>query len=517
MTSNLISGVKRIFQTSKEDPLGAVPFPALLELWNRRCARYPFYSAPQDGARRVGVLVTPWLGTPVSFFNLEVARMLAGQGEHVHVMLDVANVFGNAASPDEVQGLRSAVNALPDSIQKISLEDCLPTAGDPEDEVFARGLLYENGVWRMRGEARAGEFVARKTSTLSALASHVSRVRHLLAESGIDWLLIPGGIWGLSSIYVEAARRAGIAFTTYDSGAQILVVCQNGVASHQADIPLALTLTESAMAARPAYRDQIIAWSHRELDERVKGRGNYITFQTQAAAGSSPFNYNVLVPLNLRWDSAALGRQRLFATVDDWVAAIVEWGAGEPLARVCIRQHPIERRAAWKSSDDVGQRLRERNPAGDRVRFIGAEEPVSTYDLLGSVRVVLPFTSSMGVEAPMLGIPVITAAHSYYEDLPFVHRAESVVHYFQLLSQSLHDGLTVSPAQGENAAIVYYLTQHCNLMPSSFTAAPADFLSWVEVSPEELWARPDTQDLQRALLTGKPLSFIRFERYLAEA
>jgi hypothetical protein len=54
-------------------------------------------------------------------------------------------------------------------------------------------------------------------------------------------------------------------------------------------------------------------------------------------------------------------------------------------------------------------------------------------------------------------------------------------------------------------------------MPTGFTAAPTDFVEWVKVPPDELWQREDLKDLQRALLAGEPLAYIRQQRFVAEA
>ncbi|MDB6151273.1 MAG: capsule polysaccharide biosynthesis protein, partial [Chthoniobacter sp.] len=463
------------------------------------------------GARKSAVLVTPWLGTSVPFFSLEIARMLAEEGEQVQVLFDATDVFGNAPSSMEIEDLREAVAGIERYVPVSRTETWASAVCAEEDLTFARQLVYENGIWRTRGEAGAGAFAARKESLLENVAKHLRRVEDFIAASGIEWLLIPGGIWGLSGIYVRAAQRAGVPFVTYDSGKKILILCQNGIAAHQADIPKAL----ESLKADLGHDSKLSAceWARAECAERLSGRGNYNVFQAHAATGETGAECNVLVPLNLRWDSAALGRQRLFASVKDWIGALVRWAETEPLARVCIRQHPIERRAAWRSSDDLGQFIRDLQPNPQRVRFIAAEDPVNTYDLLAQTKVLLPFTSSMAMEAGMRGIPVITSAQNYYESCEFVVRAESVDDYFALIGRALRGGIELPSSAPDDAALVYYLTQRCNLMKTSFTAESVEFLEWSRVSPEVLWQEPEAQDLRRALRGGEPLSFIRHQRF----
>jgi hypothetical protein len=513
----LAATVSKLFSRQPAAPSRKDAYDELVRVWQERCTSFPVTYAPRPGGRKFAVLVTPWLGTAASFFNMEVARMLAADGGDVRVIFDACDVFGNAPARHEVEGLEASVRALPAAMTVMWVTEDSQVSETLADEEAARRAIYENGIWRTRGETGAAKFVERKESSLAQLRQHVARVRELVARSGIEWLLVPGGVWGISGLYVAAAQSAGVRLMTYDSGKRALVICQDGIATHQADIARAYPLVMAALAERPAQRARILEWSRRELAERTAGRGSYLNFQKQAATGRAEGDANIFVPLNLRWDSAALSRTRLFPTVEDWITALVKWVATEPAARLCIRQHPAERNKVTASTDDVGALVRQINTAGERVRFVAAEDPVNSYDLLTTARVVLPFTSTLGMEAPMLGIPVVTSAKNYYETFRFASRAESAEHYFQLIAQAIHGELTVTPEASEDAALVYYLTQHCNFLLTVFTAEATEFLEWAKLSPAELWSRPDTLDLKRAIHTGEPISSIRFTRSLAES
>jgi hypothetical protein len=513
----LADTVTRLFTRRPAAPSRKEAYDELVRVWQERCANFPVAYAPRGSGRRFAVLVTPWLGTAASFFNMEVARMLAAEGEDARVIFDPSDVFGNAPVPHEIEGLEAAVRALPPELPVIRVSEASRASETAADEETARRTIYENGIWRTRGETSVGQFIERKEASLARLRQHVARVRELVAGSGIGWLLVPGGIWGISGLYVAAAQAAGVHLMTYDSGKRAIVTCQDGIATHQADIARAFPLVTKLLAEHPDHRPQVIEWSRRELSERTAGRGSYLNFQKQAATGRAAGDSNIFVPLNLRWDSAALSRTRLFPSVEEWITALVKWTASEPAARLCIRQHPAERNKVTASTDDVRALVRRINTAGDRVRFVAAEDPVNSYDLLTTARVVLPFTSTLGMEAPMLGIPVVTSAKNYYETFSFAARAESPEHYFQLIGQAIRGELTVSPEAGEDAAFVYYLTQHCNFLLTVFTAEATEFLEWAKLPPQELWSRPDLIDLKRCILTGEPLASIRFARFLTEA
>ncbi len=92
-------------------------------------------------------------------------------------------------------------------------------------------------------------------------------------------------------------------------------------------------------------------------------------------------DYDILVPLNISWDTAALALDTAFPTVRDWLGALLEWLATRPGLKLCIRQHPRERLGFAKSNDDLGdfvagltrrrrpRPLRPRRGAGEHLRF----------------------------------------------------------------------------------------------------------------------------------------------------
>jgi hypothetical protein len=509
-----LEALKKIFARKPGDPLKPPPFGKMVSAYLKRLEKWPPAIPLKGDGQRIGILVTPWLGTAVPFLNLEIALMLDATGEQITVIWDSVDLVGNACESESEHIGR----ALAAASRWLKVEDVRESAAPegarpPLDDAWIEAMLFENGVWRMRGEGNAPSYVGRKMEGIAKIREHISKVDALLARGRWNRLLIPGGVWGLTSIYVALAQRHGCSFATYDCGFQTFTLCHDGVACHQTDVAEALRLVkETATESQQTYIRQR-AW--RELDERMKGRGNYTAFQVTFSGGQSS-NFNVLVPLNQRWDTAALARQRLFPTVEDWIVGLLRWAADDSEVRLCIRQHPTERHKAWRGSDDIAALVQRENRAGERVRFVAAEETVSTYDLLRTTKVVSPYTSSVGVESGMLGVPVVVSALNYYDRTSFVVHPESPEEYFTTLSRGIRGELSV-PEQGrDDAALLYHLVQDCNIMPTIFTAVPIEFLEWIKIPSGELWALPPVLDLCESLRTGRPLSYLHSRRVLAE-
>lgn len=484
------------------------------ELARRFHERLPRWPAPaESGGPRVAVLVTTWVKTAVPFFALECALALRNTGCQVTVLWDDSDLVGNAASKGEVAAVETILKNLPEGLSLLRVAH-LDSGEAPLDDEFAASIVRENAVWKMRGESEAQAFIDERPTMQPAVRAHLSKVFTLLRKERFDQVLIPGGVYGVSAAYLAAARQLGHAFSVFDSGPGLLLLSHRGIAAHHDD-----TATSVEILLRDGSAEEIafaIREGQAELDRRIQGTDEH-RYQLAPATGEATGNANVLVPLNLRWDAAALSRLRLFDSVEHWLTSLLDWASATPEARLCIRQHPVERHASTRSRDDLSTVLGRYAHLGDRLRFVAAADPVNSYDLQRAAKVVLPFTSSAGLEAAMLDRAVVLGTHCYYEHLPFVQRADSIDHYFQLIRQALADELKPTAQARDVAAIAYYFTQRCAYLRTRFTPVPDDFRTWVDIDPQTLWAEPCQTDLMTALRQRLPLPLVQHRRFFLDS
>ena len=190
------------------------------------------------------------------------------------------------------------------------------------------------------------------------------------------------------------------------------------------------------------------------------------------------------------------------------VRTILDLDAGP----IVVRQHPSERRKMQRSRLDMGALIENTFRGDPRCRFIAASDPVSSYDLLQSSRLVLPYVSTIGIEAAAMGKPVLISGDCYYAGLGFVWSATSREEYFRLLGSGLRGDLPLREEQAERAWLCYYLTAVQNRVPTDFTPHPDDFWSWCGRSPAALFSDPVVADILEALDSNVPLSLLRHER-----
>lgn len=489
-------------------------FQEAVDLYLQRMKKFPGVAKNSVRQGGVGVVIMPWLQTAVPLYSLECARQLAANGVPVTIVWDPTDLFGCAPSAWEISRLERVIDAARAEFEVVHAVDA---ASDPTGaSAFVHELLTENAVQKKRGEEGAAELLSANPALERDMRAHIDKVRGVLRERRFDWLLLPGGIWAVSGVYSRVAAEIGLSVTTYDSGPGSLFTGHDGVAAHFCDVPKVTDDVLDQTISETAERRRMTDAAQRKIEIRMRGDDEY-RLQPIASSESAKHQWDIVVPLNLRWDSAALCRQRLFASVGDWLSHLLAWVEKHPEARVAIRQHPCEKLADFRGTDDFSKLLWKYPGLGDRAIYFSAQDEVNTYDLIAGAKVVLPFTSRVGIEAAMLGKPVVLSTKCYYASCGFTSNPATVAEYFSCISQALSGNLSVSEEVRERARVAYYLAECCLELKTNFTPAPPDFPKWVQDPPEKIWSEPANQDLLTSFISREPLVRVRYRRLAGAA
>lgn len=479
------------------------------EAYVSRIRKYVGDFSSQRKGTRVGVLVTPWMRTAAPFFSLECARILETHGVQAVLLWDTANVTGNASKYRENEALRRVIDEL-----RERFEVCEPGEAIDNEPVDLKALAFENAVRQSRGEQKAREYLTAHPDMVGRMQEHYAKVLGMLRKVALERLLVPGGILGLSGIYLAAARAEGILVTTYDSGTGLLAMDHSGVAAHYGDLERAWKKAREIFLKDERLREKIRRAAHESLEVRMHGKDRF-QLQQQAPEESEVPACDVLVPLNYRVDAAAMLRGRVFRDVGEWLNGILDWLEKHDGVTAVIRQHPCERMPLYKGHDDWGSLIRQRPTLQGRVRYVPAEEPLNTYAVMQKCRVVVPYTSRTGVEAAMCGLPVVLATRCYYSETDFVTAAETREQFFKALNDAIEGRLSPTESQRDSAALMYFLLERCSLLKTPFTPAIANYRKWVEVSPAEFMNQEGLSAMVRVLMEREPIPSVLFEKEAA--
>jgi len=467
---------------------------------------------PSAGSRRgiggVAVVVMPWVSTPAPWYASMLGLGLAHRGR------EVTFIWDDTSFPDpqlEVQN-RSIGNVFEwigrnVPVTRLSEHDDVESKADDGDLIGR--LTDQNVSWVLRGAAPTGDDQRVVEQIRRSLTRSLPLVRSALDRGDVDCLVVPGGVYGTSGLFLNEAKARGCRVSTFDTDRRIAQICVDGVAAQNGDIPMAF---HSLWNADRDVRQEAVKVAMAEFRDRSANRDQY-GFQVLPARQSDRYSEGcVLIPLNVEWDTAALGRHVHFESTAEWLISTVSAVLDQDAGPVVVRQHPSERRPLQGSKLNVAALLRRRFGEDPRCQFVAADDPVSSYDLLRAARLVLPFVSTIGIEAAAMDKPVLIAGACYYTDLGFVWSAGSREEYFDLLHRGLRGGLTVRPDQAERAWLCYYLTAVRNRVSTDFTPHPDDFWTWCQRPFPSLLSDPATVDILEAIDTGVPISLLRHAR-----
>lgn len=145
----------------------------------------------------------------------------------------------------------------------------------------------------------------------------------------------------------------------------------------------------------------------------------------------------VLLATNVLGDSLTLGRQIFTKSMAEWIERTVQYFVARVDAQLVIRVHPGEIKSRGVSMTEVIHRLLPELP--EHIHLIKPEEKVNTYDLVEIADIGLVYTTTVGMEMAMSGIPVIAVGETHYRNRGFTSDPDSYVNYYKTLGAMLEN------------------------------------------------------------------------------
>jgi hypothetical protein len=175
---------------------------------------------------------------------------------------------------------------------------------------------------------------------------------------------------------------------------------------------------------------------------------------------ASQFEQIVPVFTNVINDTSQVHACSVFSHMYDWLAQVVEVIQESPETLFVIRAHPDEKRRGTRKhsrqpvSDWVAQNGVDQLP---NVVFVDSNEPLSSYELIKRSKFVIVYNSSIGLEAALLGIPVVCGGKARYTQYPTVFFPQTPGEYQNLIREFLAaKHIDIPPEFQRNARRVLY-------------------------------------------------------------
>lgn len=261
-----------------------------------------------------------------------------------------------------------------------------------------------------------------------------------LQTSPPDVVIIPNGsILEFGGVY-QVARHLDLPTVTYEFGEQRgrIWIAQNSEVMHQRTDDLwsarkGLEIPDTELErVEDLYssRQKASLWSN--FSRKWQGVPAVGGEQVKAmlALDSRPV---VLLATNVIGDSLTLGRQVFSNSMTDWLRRTIEYFAQNSDAQLVVRIHPGELVTKGPSVADI---VHKAFPAAipENIHLISADAEINTYDLIEIADLGLVYTTTVGMEMAMSGVPVIVIGQTHYRDKGFTLDPDSWISFFDMLS-----------------------------------------------------------------------------------
>jgi hypothetical protein len=311
-----------------------------------------------------------------------------------------------------------------------------------------------------------------------------------------DVVILPNGTILEFGVIYQVARYLNLPTVTYEFGEQrdrIWLACNAEV------------MRQETSALWQARKDQPLKQNQQEQVRKLLPSEGGRQARQMLGLDSRTI---ILLATNVIGDSLTLGRQVFSDSMTHWLERTVQYFANRSDVQLVIRIHPGELITQGPSVADVAQHALPAMP--ENIHLVGAEANINTYDLVEIADLGLVYTTTVGMEMAMSGVPVIVVGNTHYRGKGFTLDPDSWESYFKMLDDVLADPASyrISQAQVEQAwnYAYHFFFEYPHPFPWHLVHFWKDLESWPVsrvLSDEGLTRYQQTFDY----LAGEPISW----------
>lgn len=388
-------------------------------------------------------------------YTCALGTLMAAQGHNVELVFLPYRRWMNPVSQFDVRRQHALLMSVLTPLKSVlTLHDLARAARSPLPEELALQVEFQSKIdvqytlqredinLDVPGEAK-DLFSLRLARNRAAAAASLT----LFQQNRYDVVIVPNGsILEFGAVY-RTARFMNVPTVTFEFGEQRqrLWLAQNAEVMR-----LDTSDVWHARGKTPLVEKEIESLS--QLYQARRGGHLWHNFarqwQPKASKGAQDvcelldLDLNrpiVLLCTNVVGDSLALNRQIFTQGMADWLENTVRHFAQRPEAQLVIRVHPGEMLGAGHPSVEIVRTAVPDQPP--HVITIEPDAEVNTYDLIEVAHMGLVYTTTVGMEMAMAGVPVVVSGHTHYRGKGFTHDPETLTDYFEILDQRIAEPL----------------------------------------------------------------------------
>ena len=301
------------------------------------------------------------------------------------------------------------------------------------------------------------------------------------------------------------ANQRGLRVISHEVGLQPATgfFTQGEATIYPIDIPASFELSDAQNIQLDAY-----------LEKRFQGNFSMagVKFwpsmkKLDASFNQKAANFKQIVPVftNVIFDTSQPHANTVFADMFAWLNLVLQAVKSHPETLFVIRAHPDEARTRKASLETVAGWV-EQNHASDlpNMIFVPPDQHLSSYELIARSKFVMIYNSTIGLEATIMGVPVLCAGKARFTQYPTVFFPKTANDFANTLDGFLSADTIEAPLEfrRNGRRFLYYQVFRTSLpfgefLQSGIRGTHAR-LKWFD--PLNLWLSPAIQTVTKGLL-----------------
>lgn len=310
-----------------------------------------------------------------------------------------------------------------------------------------------------------------------------------LDETDPRGLIVFNGISFPEAVARRLAQARGLWVVTHEVGLQPFsgYFTRGQATAYPIDIPAGFRLTPRQDARLNAY-----------LEKRIQGQFSMagIRFWPQMRRLDEAFleraaGFKQIVPVftNVIFDTSQVHANVIFDHMFAWLDEVLALIRAHPDTLFVIRAHPDEDRPGKQARESVAGWVA--RSAADRlpnVVFVPPGEYISSYELIQRAHLVMVYNSTIGLEAAILGAPVLCGGKARFTQLPTVYLPESPAAFRKMAERFLAMETVPIPLEFQpNARAFLYYQLYKTSLPFGDFLEPDLNPGFVRLRPGLTW------------------------------
>lgn len=378
--------------------------------------------------------------------------------------------------------------ALRDILEMSSLEDLMAFhyEGIPLAELALPALRWIMRQHRLEDDQRTRYLL--KEYILSAYRV-VTQFSKVLDANDPSAVIVFNGQFYPEASAAWAARRRGIRVISHEVGLMPFTAyfTPGEATAYPIDIPANFELSLSQNTRLDAY-----------LSKRFQGDFSMagIRFWQDIRGLDDGFldlasKFKQIVPIftNVIFDTSQGHANTLFTDMFAWLDALLPLMRAHTDTLFVIRAHPDEKRPGKESRETVADWVRSNGcDQFPNVLFVDSTEPFSSYDLIRRSKFVLFYNSTIGLEASIMGMPVLGGGKARFTQVDSVFFPANTSDYIKKAEEFLTAESVKTPAEHQRNArrFLYFQIFRSSLPFDDFLEEDRFWKGYVTLRPFEI-------------------------------